>query len=154
MVLSNTSELTSNLTLVTISARPAISNLAIVTANLDKPGALGDWLIPTNLNARLDTSLETANATIASANSNLNTLAVNLGRSLDNLAGITSNLHSQVEANTNILAQISKTIVDADQFVQGLKRHWLLRSAFKEGSASKAPPQASPVRSPRDPRNR
>jgi hypothetical protein len=154
MVLSNTSELTSNVNLVAISARPAISNLAIATANLDKPGALGDWLLPTNLNARLDNSLVTATATIAGANSNLNTLAANLGRSLDNLADITSNLNSQVQANTNILAQISKTIADADQFVQGLKHHWLLRSAFKEGSASKAPPRASPARTPRDPRSR
>jgi hypothetical protein len=36
-----------------------------------------------------------------------------------------------VDANTNLLTGISKTIVDADDMVQGLKRHWLLRSAFK-----------------------
>jgi ABC-type transporter Mla subunit MlaD len=151
-VLSNASELTSNLSLVALSAQPAVSNLAAATAHLDQPGALGNWLIPTNLNARLDSSLANANETLVAANSNLNALASNLGRSLDNLAGITSNLNAQVEANTNILSSISQTIVDADRFIQGLKRHWLLRSAFREETAPKPRPSRSapPVRSPRD----
>jgi hypothetical protein len=40
-------------------------------------------------------------------------------------------LNAQVQANSNILGSISKIVVDTDDFVQGLKRHWLLRSAFK-----------------------
>jgi hypothetical protein len=37
-----------------------------------------------------------------------------------------------------MLSGISKTVTDADDFVQGLKRHWLLRSAFKgENAAAK-----------------
>jgi hypothetical protein len=34
-----------------------------------------------------------------------------------------------------------KAVVDADHFVRGLKRHWLLRSAFREKGRAK--PQSS-----------
>ena len=88
---------------------------------------------------------------LASANTNLTVLAENLGRSLDNLANLTSNLNSQVQANTNILGEISRAIVDADSFVQGLKHHWLLRSAFRTKSTN-APPTVpgEQLRSPKE----
>ena len=66
-------------------------------------------------------------------------LAENLNRSLENLSDITSNLNGQVQVNTNILSDISRAIIDADNLVQGLKRHWFLRSAFKT-KATNAPP--------------
>jgi hypothetical protein len=47
-------------------------------------------------------------------------------------------LNAQVQANTNLLGGISKAVTDADDLVQGLKRHWLLRSAFKT-KATNAP---------------
>jgi ABC-type transporter Mla subunit MlaD len=133
LVLSNSANLTSNLNIVAADARPAVSNLALVTAQWNQPGALGEWLLPTNLNDKLVVLTE------------------NLGRSLDNLAGITSNLNQQVQANTNILSAISRAVVDADNLVQGLKRHWLLRSAFKHESTN-APPATttSPLRSPKE----
>jgi ABC-type transporter Mla subunit MlaD len=157
-VLSNSASLSSNLNAVVLDARPSVSNLAVITARLDHPGALGEWLIPTNLNQQLESTLSGAHAALTnadtalvSANSNLTVLAENLGRSLDNLANLTSNLNSQVQANTNILSQISRAIVDADSFVQGLKHHWLFRSAFrkKETNAAPAVPLA-PLRSPKD----
>jgi ABC-type transporter Mla subunit MlaD len=150
-VLSNTANLTSNLNIVALDARPAVSNLATLTAQLDRPGALGEWLLPTNINRQIEGALGTANATLASANTNLTTLAENLGRSLDNLANLTSNLNSQVQVNTNILGEISRAIVNADSFIQGLKRHWLLRSAFRTKDTN-APPAAplAPTRSPKD----
>lgn len=58
---------------------------------------------------------------------------------LINLADITSNFNAQVQTNTNLLGTIGKTIADADDFVQGLKRHWLLRSAFKKEKTSVPP---------------
>jgi ABC-type transporter Mla subunit MlaD len=131
LVLSNSANLTSNLNVVATETRPAVSNLATLTAGLDRPGALGEWLLPTNINRQLETTLGSAQGAMTSANTNLTALAENLSRSLDNLAGITSNLNSQVQANTNILAEISRAIVNADSFVQGLKNHWLLRSAFR-----------------------
>ena len=157
-VLSNSANLTSNLNAVVVGARPAVSNLATITAQLDRPGALGEWLLPTNINRQLEatlgsasTTLGTANTTLDSANTNLTVLAENLGRSLDNLANLTSNLNAQVQVNTNILSQISRAIVDADSFVQGLKHHWLLRSAFRT-KGTNAPPTAPPgqLRSPKD----
>jgi hypothetical protein len=157
-VLSNSASLTSNLNFVALEARPAVSNLALATAHLDHPGALGEWLLPTNLNRQLEatldsahTALTSADITLASANTNLTVLAENLGRSLDNLANLTSNLNSQVQVNSNILAKISRAIVDADTFVQGLKHHWLLRSAFKTKSTN-APPTVppTPLRSPKE----
>jgi ABC-type transporter Mla subunit MlaD len=88
--------------------------------------------------------IETA---VVTANTNLAVLAQNLNRSLDSLADITSNLNNQVQANTNILANISRAIVDADNLVQGLKQHWLLRSAFKPARTN-APP-IKPILSPK-----
>jgi len=150
-VLSNSTVLTSNLSAVALDARPAVSNLANATAQLNHPGALGEWLLPTNINHQLETTLSNAGATLTNANTNLAALAENIGRSLDNLAGITSNLNKQVEANTNLLSAISKAIVDADNFVQGLKRHWLFRSAFKTRHTN-APPvlQRRPLLSPKE----
>jgi ABC-type transporter Mla subunit MlaD len=149
-VLSNSACLTSNLNAVALGARPAVSNLALVTARLDHPGALGEWLLPTNLNRQLEGTLGNADTALASATTNLTALAENLSRSLDNLANLTSNLNGQVQANTNLLDNISRAIVDADSFVQGLKRHWLLRSAFRTKSTN-APPTVppAPLRSPK-----
>jgi hypothetical protein len=151
LVLSNSASLTANLNAVALTALPAVSNLAAATRDLDRPGALGEWLLPTNLNRQLETTLGTANATMSAANTNLVALAENLNRSLESLAGITSNLNSQVEANTNLLRTISDTVVHADQFVQGLKHHWLLRSAFKAKDTNAPPaPPPPPLRSPRN----
>jgi ABC-type transporter Mla subunit MlaD len=149
-VLSNSASLTSNLNAVALGARPVVSNLALVTAQLGHPGALGEWLLPTNLNRQLESTLGNADATLASANTNLTVLAENLGRSLDNLANLTSNLNGQVQMNTNILGEISRAIVNADSFVQGLKHHWLLRSAFKTKDTNALPVAPTvPLRSPK-----
>ena len=142
-VLSNSSDLTSNLNSFALAARPVADHLAAATANLDHPGALGEWLLPTNVNFQLDATLTNANATISNVNSGLGLLVENLGRSLDNLAAITSNLNHQVEVNSNILSGISDTVMHYDEFVQGLKRHWLLRSAFKPAKTNS--PSAAPL---------
>lgn len=157
-VLSNSACLTSNLNVAALDARPAVSNITAITARLNEPGALGEWLLPTNLHRQLESTLGTANsaltqadAALAHADTNLTALAENLGRSLDHLANLTSNLNGQVQANTNMLSEISRTIVEADTFIQGLKRHWLLRSAFRAKDTN-APPLSpgGPVRSPKD----
>jgi hypothetical protein len=61
----------------------------------------------------------------------LDTLVLSVGQTLDHVADITSNLNAQVQANPNMLSGITKAVRDTDDFIQGLKRHWLLRSAFK-----------------------
>ena len=153
-VLDNAVDLSSNLNVVASDARPAVSNLTALSAQLRGQGALGAWLLSpealTNLNLSLSgtrDALQSANTTLAHTDTNLTALAENLARSLDNLAGITSNLNAQVQSNTNILGSISQAVVDADDLVQGLKRHWLLRSAFR-GKATNAPPSAPDGSSP------
>jgi hypothetical protein len=156
----------SNANHLVASFHPVSSNVHRITANLTNPaGSLGTWLLPTNLNTSAEQTLasvratlaearttftnanatlaetrrlmQTADGTLAHADTNFTMLALNLYRSLGNLANLTSNLNMQVEANTNILSEISSAIVHTDGLVQGLKRHWLLRSAFKEKSPPK-----------------
>jgi hypothetical protein len=152
LVLSNSGSLASNLNLVAISAQPAVSNLAVATAQLNRPGALGEWLIPTNLNHQLDSTLGNASATLATANTNIATLAAGLEQSLQNLADLTGNLSHQVEGNSNLVSSISQAIVHADELVQGLKHHWLLRSAFKTKTPKSAP--VTPPKKLRSPKER
>ena len=145
VVLSNSAELTSNLNSIAVAAGPIVTNIAAATAHLDQPGALGEWLLPTNVNRQLESTLTNANLAVASANTNLTMVFQDLDRTLDNLASITSNLNHQVAINTNLVSSLSDAIVHADEFVQGLKRFWLFRHLFKN-EATNAPPH-----SPRQP---
>jgi len=129
-VLSNSATLTSNLNLVALNAKPALSNLTERLANLNQPGALGQWLLPTNVITELEQTLGVAAVSLTNANTNLILLASNLNRSLENVAVMTGNLNEQVISNPTLLRGISDTVVHADQFVQGLKRFWLFRHLF------------------------
>ncbi|EEF60673.1 MlaD family protein [Pedosphaera parvula] len=137
--LSNSASMTSNLNVVAQSIQPVITNMTFITAQLQGQGTLGDWLIPTNMHRQLDVTLTNVNTTVSDADSNLVVLAESLTKSLNNLADVTSNLNGQVQANTNILTHLSDTIVHSDQFIQGLKHHWLLRSAFKTKKTNSPP---------------
>jgi len=129
-VLTNTSALTANLNQTITDAQPVVSNVNVITANLRAPhGSLGEWLIPTNINTQLS-------GTLTSANTNLDVLAASLNQTLLNLADITSNLNHQVQVNDHMLGQISSLVVDADNLVQGLKKHWLLRGVFQKMNAT------------------
>jgi ABC-type transporter Mla subunit MlaD len=108
------------------------ANTLLVSANglVTNATALVTEIRPavTNLSARLDTTLTVANT-------NLVALAGNLDQTLINLASITGSLNSQVQTNDQILSQISRLVVDTDNMVQGLKKHWLLRGVFKKMNA-------------------
>ena len=112
VVLSNSARLTSNLNVVAEDARPVMTNLSMITAQLRDPhGSLGEWVIPTNLNQQLETTPPARpTATLTNVNTNLVSLADGVGRSLDNLANITSNLNNQVQANSNILTHVSDIV--------------------------------------------
>ena len=88
--------------------------------------------------------MQTTDQTLGHTDTNLTSLALRLDQSLINLANLTSNLNAQVERNTNLLSEISSAIVNTDSLVQGLKHHWLLRSAFKEKPLAKPP--AKPIK--------
>ncbi len=157
-VLSNSVEATSHLVALLDTARPSVTNLLAITTHLRDPkGALGEWLLPTNVTPQLTqtlasatlalqsarTTIESANVMVTNTDARLELLVSNLNLTLENLAGITSNLHAQANANTNLVTGINNAIVHSDEFVQGLKRHWLLRSAFKTNKppATNRPPQ-------------
>ncbi|HEY6167154.1 MAG TPA: MlaD family protein [Verrucomicrobiae bacterium] len=152
LVLDNAAGLTSNLNTTIVGAQPVVTNLQTITANIRDPkGSLGEWLIPTNVNAQLqsvlaelDQTLAIARRTVDHTDTNLMTTLLNLNLTLVNLANMTSNLHVQVEQNTNLVSSINNAIIQADTFLQGLKRHWLLRSAFKEKKTN-APAAPTPA---------
>ena len=139
-VFTNAANAVAHLDEVLAGARPAVTNLQLITANLRDPkGSLGEWLFPTNMNQQITLLLTNANNAVTNVNTNLVTVVNNLNQSLENLASMTSNLNAQVQANTNILTGISKLVVDTDNMVQGLKKHWFLRSSFK--SETNEPPK-------------
>jgi len=166
--LTNAAEATENLNELLSEAKPLVRNVAVITANLKEPrGSLGEWVFPTNMNYQLTALLTNANATVGNvnttvtnANTNLVTVFSNINEALENLSGITSNLNAQVQRNGNIVSSVSKLIVDTDHMIQGLKRHWLLRSAFKskggekeEGSQPEAEDSSRPSGTPVRPTN-
>ena len=137
--MSNTADATEKLNRLLNDAQPVVSNLELITSNLKNPqGSLGEWILPTNMHAQVDQALVSANqamlsanATLTNANAQLTEVAGSLDKALENLSGITASLRFQVEGNTNLVGGVSKLIIDTDDMVQGLKRHWLLRSAFR-----------------------
>ncbi|MCU0772780.1 MAG: MlaD family protein [Verrucomicrobia bacterium] len=154
-VLSNSANATANLSQLSSNLLPASDDLARITAQVRDPGGLGAWALGTNFPPQIESTLAKTEQLIANTDSNLLVLASETGRSLENLANITSNLNAQVQQNTNLLMSISDAVVHADELVQGLKRHWLLRSAFKERAPQTAPAGDQNVRrSPRDAESR
>lgn len=144
-VLTNAAQLTGHADGLIVQAQPIVTNLALISTLLTNgQGALGDWMLPTNLNTQLQQTLAAAHATLSTANTNVATLGSNLNLTLQNLANITSNLNQQVQSNDQILASVSAAVVHADDLVQGLKRHWLLRSAFKNTGTNASPQRSGP----------
>ena len=139
-VLANAAMATANLNVTIASAQPLLNNVAQITSELREPGGPMVWALGTNGNRQVQTALTNANALLADSDNNLDQLTRQVGLTLINVANITSNLNAQVQANSNILYGISKMVTDSDDFVQGLKRHWLLRSAFKAENKTNAPP--------------
>lgn len=131
MVLTDAGRMSTNASALLTALQPAAANLSVITENIREPqGGLGEWLLPTNIHRHLE-------GTLSGANTNLPILAEDLDRMIENLASITGNLNAQVQTNSSILSSISKMVKDTDELVQGLKRHWFLRSAFKKGQTNK-----------------
>ncbi len=144
-VLSNANLAVQRLDKTLASVQPIVTNVTTITENLRNPeGSLGEWLIPTNINSRLQQTLDIAQLTLKSAHTtldntdtNISTLAGDLDKTLIHLADLTSNLNWQVQSNTNLVSEINTTIAHTDDLVQGLKREWFLRGAFKKKTPKK-----------------
>jgi ABC-type transporter Mla subunit MlaD len=139
--LTHATRAASNLNDIATSARPTAENLGQISADLRRAGGLGEWALGTNGLGNVNALVARLNGVSENADTNLVALIESVSRSLDNLADITSNLNVQVQSNTNLLGGISGAVVHADQLVQGLKRHWLLRSAFRDGNTNAAAPR-------------
>lgn len=151
--LGNAALATSNLNATIVAAQPLVTNFAVVSDQLREPGGLTSWALGTNSQVQLESALTNANSLLVNVNTNLLQLSEGIGQTLDNLANITSNLNVQVQSNSNMLGGISRTVVDTDDFVQGLKRHWLFRSAFKTkktNDTNEADTSFIRLKSPRD----
>jgi ABC-type transporter Mla subunit MlaD len=146
-VLSNANLAVAELQGTLAEARPTLTNLSAITEHLRDPnGSLGNWLLPTNLTAQLNETLvsaretlQTARGTLDSTDTNMTKVATDLDQTLQHLADLTSNLAWQVSVNTNLVSEISTTIVHTDDLVQGLKREWFLRGAFKKKKTEPQP---------------
>lgn len=116
------------------TARQTLTNLdgTLASARQTMAGA-------ENTLATANQAMQGVNTTVTNTDARLELLVSNLNLTLVNLADITSNLNSQVQVNTNMLSEISSAIVSADQLMQGLKKHWLLRSAFKDKTNTPPP---------------
>jgi len=157
-ILDNAVDLTAGAGVLVVQAQPLVTNLAVITANLtNTDGALGRWLLPADLYAQtlitmtnandaltnVSATLADAGVMLAAANTNLTFLVTQLQPPLQNLSTVISNLNTQVEANTNFVGTLESLLLHTDELIQGFKRHWLLRSAFK------TKPTNAPPRSPR-----
>ena len=137
-VLGNAAQLTEELGHLASEARPVLANVDKITGHLSDPqGSLGEWLLTPELRAGLDEAL-----------SNLNTDLATLNETLANVGAITGSLKTQVEANDQILGEISSLVVEADDLVEGLKQHWLLKSAFPPGERMPPSPILEPLLAP------
>jgi ABC-type transporter Mla subunit MlaD len=130
-VLDNAANATSNLNITIAATQPLVRNFAAISGDLHGPGALGTWVLGTNAPFQIEVALTNANTLLVDVDTNLDELTDQAGLTLINVANITSNLNAQVQASPTMLPGISKTVMDTDDLIQGLKRHWLLRSAFK-----------------------
>ncbi len=148
-VLTNAGNAVARLDATLADTHPLITNLTVISSNLRDPnGSLGTWILGTELRDRLTSTVSNAEQTLMVAHStlhntdtNLTVLATELEKSLINLANMTSNLNAQVQSNSHIVGYIDTAIAHTDELVQGLKNHWLLRSAFKKKPATDEKPK-------------
>jgi len=125
-----------------VDLKPALVHLETVTGRLaSEDGAIGRMVLTTNLQNQvggalvsMESTLTNTTALIRTSEIQLQDLTRRIALTLDNVAMVTSNLSAQVNANSLMLGEVSSLVVNADDMVQGLKRHWLLRSAFGAGS--------------------
>ena len=104
---------------------------------LQKPGGLGELILPTNLNAQMTllvSNLNPGSGPLANTLSNVNQRLGDIGLTL-------TNVNRQLSQNTNLLADANKLTRDVGSLAGSietlLRKHWLFRSAFKTNEAKK-----------------
>jgi ABC-type transporter Mla subunit MlaD len=136
--LANAQRLSADLDDVVGRTRPVVANLDAITTHLRNPrGSLGEWMLTPELNAKLNTTLEMIDGNL-----------IALRGTLHNVDEITGNVRTKLDANQNILGEVSGLVRDTDDLVQGLKRHWLLRSAFPQPAPGEQQLKFAPLLGP------
>ncbi len=150
--LESATQTSSNANLAIEALHPSLTQLAALAKRLnEEQGAVGRLLLTTNLEQQVTTALGSMDATltnttalIRASEQQLQDLTRRIALTLDNVALVTSNLSSQVNANSLVLGEVSSLVVNADDMVAGLKRHWLLRSAFTGATNPVVQPRVEP----------
>lgn len=145
LVLDHTADVTSNLNQTIVAAHPLVTNVAGITGSLNRPGGLGEWVLNTNGAAQISLALTNVNTLLGHTDTNLDTLVQDVAVTLIHLGNVTSNLDTQVADNPTAISNVVKIITDSDDLIQGLKRHWLLRSAFKHPNTNAPPTHYDPA---------
>ena len=167
-VLTQLTEAASNASRILAATRPMVTNLTTIAGHLSDPdGSLGRWALPPDLYAQVLAATTNANVTLLSANTaltnttsvltntsalltsastNVAAMVAQLDAPLRELSTIISNLNLQVTANTNFVTTLNGLLTHSDELIQGFKRHWFLRGAFKETTPPKPRPTNAPPR--------
>lgn len=155
VALANMTNVTGRLGGIMPQVDAAMGDLRVLMAEVrpavQRPGGLGDLLLPTNLNTQLTLTLSNLNPGSGPINqtlSNLNSRMTDVGVTL-------SNVNQQLSANTNLLAdanQLTRSVSSLAVTLETLfKRHWLFRSAYRTNQpAESRSPRERPVNPPRD----
>ena len=114
-----------------------------LVARFGQPGGLGDLILPTHLNAQLIATLAAVPGTL----SNLDQRTASLGALITNLVKGTAPLGNAItnldltmdDMRSNTVPQATALLRTLDSFVEGMKRHWLFRGAFKAPKAEERP---------------
>src|SRR4051794_913336 len=85
-VLTNADRILAHSDDLLVGIKPVVTNLTQITAHLSGPkGSLGEWLLPTNINSKLEATLSSADATLGGARTNVDMISTNLLGSLENI---------------------------------------------------------------------
>lgn len=140
--LSNANQLMLDYSRVSLGIQPVISNIDYITTQLREPGGFSRFVLETNTYQNLNKTLESVNHALSGADTNFPAALANLRQALSDISRLSTNLNAHLQSDTNVLGEFSQTAMELDSFLEGLKRHWLLRSAFKPGKTN--PPVSSP----------
>lgn len=103
-----------------------------------KPGGIGELLIPTNLNSQLTVALDDVHKNadrLGPLVTNISQAVSDMRSTLQVVQNTVSNLQSQLAANPDLAPAVTQVAAKTAQLAETtdtlLKRHWLFRSAFK-----------------------
>lgn len=113
-VLTNTHMITSNVNALISDARPAVDNVNRITGMLSEPkGAFGEWMLPTNLNMRIDDALLTANLALSNAAVAIDTAGfalTNANNTITNVDGLVSSARTTITTTDTNLAVLASNL--------------------------------------------